>query len=448
MYPTHSKLLDRHGTKSAALLDFRAAISQLHANNRDCPRCPEVPHVVSRNSDTYLIEISRKNMPLPFISMRMETSDHVIDKTLFVPALPHTAYLLKTNRKNLNIHCNAQEIDQMSLRSVSKLRQRFLLRRKSDRRYSIKYAEGIEITPLLGAEGQRGKELKRALRLISNWGFGLMSDNLQRTPGLLAPHACADAHAIKGMQAPQRFAVALHLFYRDLWPEFERALRALDQPFHLIVTTTEKDVDFEARVRGVFPQAEIHVYENRGRDLGPFIQLLREGRLDAWPLICKLHGKRSGAEGPRALFGEVWRRTNVADLIGSASQVEKILRRFEVAPQMGMIGSPRFRLPNEFIQHRSAWGENRDATLALAARMGLAPRDFRLDFFAGTMFWIRREALAPLRALDLALTDFPDENGALDGEFQHALERALGAAPQAAGMFLDSAPVAGESDES
>ena len=72
--------------------------------------------------------------------------------------------------------------------------------------------------------------------------------------------------------------------------------------------------------------------------------------------------------------------------------------------------------------------------------MGIAPKDFRLDFFAGTMFWIRQEALAPLRTLDLSLADFPDENGAVDGEFQHALERTLGAVPQSVGMFLDSAP--------
>ncbi len=192
--------------------------------------------------------------------------------------------------------------------------------------------------------------------------------------------------------------------------------------------------------RPTFPSAEIHVYENRGRDIGPFIQLLYEGHLDAHPFLCKLHGKRSGTEGPRALFGEVWRRTNVADLIGSTDQVEKILDRFETTRHIGMIGSPRFRLPNEFIEHRSAWGDNRDATLAFASRMGLTPENFRLDFFAGTMFWIRQEALTPLRKLDLTLADFPDENGAMDGEFQHALERALGAIPQCAGMFLDSAP--------
>lgn len=377
--------------------------------------------------------------------MRIEASDHVIDKTLFVPALPHTAYLLKTNRKNLRVHCDGREIDQISLTRLSKLRQRFFLRRKSDRKFSINFSEGVELTPLLSAEGQRGKELKRALRLITNWGVGPTSDNLQTTPGLLAPRINSDFTAIGGIAKESgrpRFAIVLHLYYRELWPEFESDLLRLRQNFHLIITTTQNDRAFEARVRTAFPQAEIYVYENRGRDVGPFFQLLHEGRLDNHAFICKLHGKRSGSEGARALFGEVWRRTNIADLIGSSDQVERILARFAEAPYVGMIGSPRFRLPNEFIQHHSAWAGNRDATLALAERIGITREEFRLDFFAGTMFWIRQEALTSLRRVGLTLADFSDEKGAVDGQLEHSLERLFGATPQAMGMFLDNAPVA------
>ena len=50
----------------------------------------------------------------------------------------------------------------------------------------------------------------------------------------------------------------------------------------------------------------------------------------------------------------------------------------------------------------------------------------RLDFFAGTMFWVRRGALEPLRRLDLPLAAFPEEAGQQDGTLQHALERVLG----------------------
>ena len=73
--------------------------------------------------------------------------------------------------------------------------------------------------------------------------------------------------------------------------------------------------------------------------------------------------------------------------------------------------------------------------------MGIAREEFRLDFFAGTMFWVRREALSPLRKFDLTLSDFSVEKGAVDGQLEHALERIFGAIPQATSMFLDNAPI-------
>ena len=56
------------------------------------------------------------------------------------------------------------------------------------------------------------------------------------------------------------------------------------------------------------------------------------------------------------------------------------------------------------------------------------------------MFWIRQQALTLLRELNLTLADFPDENGAIDGQLEHALERVFGAAPQANDTILASEP--------
>ena len=87
-----------------------------------------------------------------------------------------------------------------------------------------------------------------------------------------------------------------------------------------------------------------------------------------------------------------------------------------------------------------AWGTNRERTLALAARLGIKPAAFQLDFYAGTMFWVRREVLEPLGKLRITLTDFPAERGQRDRQPQHSLERICGALLVLSCEKLEDAP--------
>jgi lipopolysaccharide biosynthesis protein len=104
-----------------------------------------------------------------------------------------------------------------------------------------------------------------------------------------------------------------------------------------------------------------------------------------------------------------------------------------------MIGSSRFHVPGNLLSQETAWGSNRTTTLVLAERLGIDRQDFRLDYFAGTMFWARRETLELLRQLKLTLSDFPDEHGQRDGELHHALERLFGSLPRLSGQRLEGA---------
>lgn len=386
----------------------------------------------------YLVELRSRDLPLPLVSMRTRSREDG-EKLMFLPALSHMTYLIACERDHVLIECDPTEVREITLRPVCRLARFFHLLRQNGRPFSIDITTGVNVTLLLREGGRPGKELRKVLRLIGKWGFDLSSPIFKEIQALLplrqAPPTPPPITSPAKTSHPE-FAVVLHLHYRDLWPEFEIDLLKLKQCFHLIVTTTEVDRKFEARVRCVFPDAEIYVFENRGRDVGPFFQLLHDGRLADYNIICKLHGKRSGTDGPRALFGEVWRRANVADLIGSSEQVQKILSQFKEVPDVGMIGSHRFRMPNEFMQRDGAWADNEEATLALAERLGIDRGAFRLDFFAGTMFWVTQEALEPLQNLNLTLADFPAEAGAIDGDIQHALERLFGAAPGCAGKFL------------
>ncbi len=96
-----------------------------------------------------------------------------------------------------------------------------------------------------------------------------------------------------------------------------------------------------------------------------------------------------------------------------------------------MIGPRAYRRPV-----KRSWGEIRLRVLEIAARMGVSAERFQIGFFSGTMFWVRPEALRPLRELRLAEA-FPDESGKIDGALEHAVERLFCAVAVAAGYRVE-----------
>ena len=63
---------------------------------------------------------------------------------------------------------------------------------------------------------------------------------------------------------------------------------------------------------------------------------------------------------------------------------------------------------------------------SLARRLGQAPEKIKqLTFIAGTMFFARTDALAPLLNMAIEDADFEPEGGQVDGTLAHALERAV-----------------------
>jgi lipopolysaccharide biosynthesis protein len=212
-----------------------------------------------------------------------------------------------------------------------------------------------------------------------------------------------------------RIAVVLHLFYLDLWSEIGRRLAAIEEPFDLIVSVPGDRRDEAARmIQADVAAAQVIGVENRGRDIAPFLLLLGSGRLDRYDYLCKIHGKKS----PHRDDGNEWRRDLMGDLLGSP-ETTHLLAWLDAHPDVGMIGPSGRRVAGDSRR----WGSNETQARAMAKRAGIAEADIRVDFFAGSMFWCRRAALAPLQALKVTLADFEPEENQIDGTLAHAIER-------------------------
>jgi lipopolysaccharide biosynthesis protein len=269
-----------------------------------------------------------------------------------------------------------------------------------------------------------------------NTGVALDGDLVARHPELLTGWpAIATKRTAPDLGASNPAAIIVHIYYQDAWPDIAEVLRRLTIPFDLIVTTVPGRERLIQEIRGDFPAADIEVVENRGRDVRPFLTLLEQGRLDRYRYVCKVHGKKSDDGGRMSYMGSLWRRRLLFDLLAAPGIAERTLARFEHEPAIGMIGSRVFRLPSKTYSEDLSWGKNRGMVLDLAAKMGVTPESFRLDFFGGTMFWVRPQALCPLRGLSLA-SAFPDEQGRHDGALEHATERLFATSVVAAGYRL------------
>ncbi len=220
-------------------------------------------------------------------------------------------------------------------------------------------------------------------------------------------------------------ALTAHIFYPELIDEVLGCWRRMPEGTPLFVTTTrEQAAPVLARLGGL-PRVTVLPGENRGRDVAPFLALLRSGQLDSFDAVLKLHTKRS----PHLRYGDLVRRALYLALAGSRDDVGRILAIFR-DPQVGMVG-----WAHVFLTAPRHWRTNRRAVETLASGMGVTMPE-RPGFFGGTMFWFRPAALVPLAGLPIGQQDFEPEAGQLDGALHHALERCFPLAVSGAGFSV------------
>lgn len=167
---------------------------------------------------------------------------------------------------------------------------------------------------------------------------------------------------------------------------------------------------------------------NRGRNISPFIQAMKEHGHDG-DVVIHIHSKRS--EHAKGKDVESWVNSQWNLLFDDSDLVKRIVSVF--------IAHPRVSIAYPAVQSMLSpwtytWSSNARRARKLLLPLGIEVRaSERIAFPAGAMFAARVKDLLFLEKLKLEPEDFPEEAGQLDGELQHVVERLFGFVPERTG---------------
>lgn len=215
-----------------------------------------------------------------------------------------------------------------------------------------------------------------------------------------------------------KIAVLCHVYYIDIWSEIKNNLKSLGFDFDLYVSLCIDNPSIELDILRDYPSARISKVENRGSDFGGFFEslnLIFNNNLK-YDWILKIHSKKSKLINERK--GESWRKNLYSKLIIEAKS--KIINNFS-NDEIGMIGDKRYLIGMSSFDKKAGKNINAEKIDFLRKRFNI--KDSALNFFAGSMFWIRFDLLEKVfKDNRITINDF--EAGHLpDGTMAHAMER-------------------------
>lgn len=220
-----------------------------------------------------------------------------------------------------------------------------------------------------------------------------------------------------------KIAIQIHIFYTDLLDEIKILLKNMPFYFDLYITT---DTDFKKdfieknlfssrieKIKNIF----IEVFENKGRDIFPFIKQVKLVRTK-YEYICHIHTKKTLFK--KFDLGEKWRQYLYKNILGSSNIIYEIFDFFEKDKNLGLI-FPECFFP--FKKHMT-FGENKNIALDLMNKIDttfILPEDNKTFFPVGDMFWARLKAIEDVFIIEDK--DIPNEEGQVDQTILHAIER-------------------------
>jgi len=233
---------------------------------------------------------------------------------------------------------------------------------------------------------------------------------------------------VESTQVQKRYnnnALIIHLYYMDMFDELVSEIKDSAEIFDIYISVnldaTIEEINY---IISVYPKIRIFIFENRGRDVLPFLKIFKNLSLLGYETICKVHSKKSKHNDNGIEWGRKLRRR----LFDS---YKEILENFVENPNIGGY------VANGNLMHSSTGiGVNRDNIEEISSVLNIRFTD-EFTFCAGTMFWCKTEAIRQLSSELLKSKYFSIEEGATDGNMEHAIERVIGLLVQENGYILE-----------
>lgn len=283
---------------------------------------------------------------------------------------------------------------------------------------------------VLGKATKKEKSPIVFLNAWNEWAEGAMLEptihlghaNLVRTAEVLSKYSSnkTNARTFPLLATPRikstKIAVVIHLFYPELWDILTNRLENITQEFDIFVTVPERHKGIKLEYRG--RQVTTVVVPNWGRDILPFLHVVRKLRTAGYEYVLKLHSKKS--KHYSRLNAIYWLRTSVNALLFDAPSIDKIIQKLSKSTKI--VG------PKEFAVALSLGGE---PSLKKRINEYYSPQTAKkiiknIDSFAlsaGSMFWARVDAFDDILSRHIVADDFELEYGQLWDTLAHFLER-------------------------
>lgn len=217
-----------------------------------------------------------------------------------------------------------------------------------------------------------------------------------------------------------RIAVQIHMFYLDTLEETISYLNQLPYAFdcYISTNTVEKKKQIEDTMKETCKchNLFVEVFENRGRDVAPFLMQMKE-RILQYDYIGHIHSKKTKTND----HGNEWRKYIFQHLFGNEEYLKRVFNLFETNPDIGILMPETYPV----LELQAEWGGNKTGVQNLLKTLGIQENlPMEPVFPVGNMFWARTDAVKRIFEYGFQQSDFPAEAGQVNATIAHQIERA------------------------